>query len=166
MGDWSGTVPTILAGTVPLGSDWDSILGELTAIQAGWTSYTPTWSSSGTLPVLNNGTLAAAYNRVGNWGQIAITLTVGSTSTFGTGTYRFTIPSGWSLSNDRVFGTSFCYDLSATTPYIGATVFATSTTLTMRLHNLATNGGVPAPTSPFTFATGDKIYIGFKGEIA
>lgn len=55
-------------------------------------SYTPTWASSGTQPVLGNGSITGSYDRNGKdihaYGQLVI----GSTTTFGTGVYQFGLP--------------------------------------------------------------------------
>src|SRR5262249_46524474 len=61
-------------------------------IPDGWTSYTPVWSSSGTQAVLNNGTLTGEFMQVGDLVLVRIVLTMGSTTTFGTSTYRLSLP--------------------------------------------------------------------------
>lgn len=60
--------------------------------QAAWTSYTPTWTSSGTAPALGNGTLVGYYGKVGRLVTAKIALTTGSTTTYGTGNYIFSLP--------------------------------------------------------------------------
>jgi len=57
------------------------------------TSYTPTWQSTGVAPALGNGTIAAVYSRQGNLVTVYCVITAGSTTTFGTGIYRITLPS-------------------------------------------------------------------------
>jgi len=60
--------------------------------QAAWTSYTPTWTSTGTAPVLGNGTIVGYYAKVGRLVTAKIAMEGGSTTTFGTGSYSFTLP--------------------------------------------------------------------------
>jgi hypothetical protein len=55
-------------------------------------SFTPTWTCSGTAPAIGNGSLTGSYWRVQNLIYFIITLTAGSTTTFGTGTFRFNLP--------------------------------------------------------------------------
>ena len=62
------------------------------SIAAPWTAYTPSWTSSGTLPALGNGTAVGYYNQIGKSVDFRFTLTFGSTSTFGTGNYYFSLP--------------------------------------------------------------------------
>lgn len=60
--------------------------------QSAWTSYTPAWASTGTAPVLGNGTLFGSYSKVGRLVTAKIALSTGSTTTFGTGAYTFSLP--------------------------------------------------------------------------
>jgi hypothetical protein len=64
-----------------------------TATQQGaWTSYVPVWSSSGTAPSLNNGTIVGYYAKVGRLVTVKIEMNSGSSTTFGTGFYSWTLP--------------------------------------------------------------------------
>lgn len=58
----------------------------------GLFAYTPTWSSSGTQPVLGNGSVVGSFAIVGKHCFANISFTAGTTSTFGTGQFRFAIP--------------------------------------------------------------------------
>lgn len=57
-----------------------------------WTTYTSAWTSTGTAPAIGNGTISARYSITGNTVNVAITLVAGGTTTFGTGTYSFSLP--------------------------------------------------------------------------
>lgn len=57
-----------------------------------WVSYTPTWNSGGTAPVIGNGTLAGRYSITGKTVNVVINMIAGSTTTFGTGSYTFSLP--------------------------------------------------------------------------
>lgn len=58
-----------------------------------WRSYTPTWSANAGTPTIGNGSLTGSW-RPGSEVFFRITLTIGSTSTFGTGgnAWSFTLP--------------------------------------------------------------------------
>ena len=60
-----------------------------------WQSYTPTWTAVTTNPVLGNGSLLGFWRRVGESIEVAIQLTLGSTSTMGSGAWIFSMPSGY-----------------------------------------------------------------------
>lgn len=55
-------------------------------------AYTPIWGSTGTQPSIGNGSIVGNYTQVGNMVTAEIVLTMGSTTTFGTGSYSFTLP--------------------------------------------------------------------------
>ena len=58
-----------------------------------WISFTPTWGVvSGTAPTIGNGSILGGYRRIGNQIDFWISLTAGSTSTFGSGDYTITLP--------------------------------------------------------------------------
>lgn len=69
------------------------IRDNLKAIADPWVSYVPAWTASGTAPALGNGTIVGASRTLGpKTVHFRILLTMGSTTTYGTGTYRFTLP--------------------------------------------------------------------------
>jgi hypothetical protein len=84
--------PTLSAApNVP--QDLGNLAADIDAALAGaWTSYTPVWSSTGTQPVRNNGTLTGAYKDVGRFVHVRIELVFGSLTTAGTGAYSFSLP--------------------------------------------------------------------------
>lgn len=93
------------------------IRDQFNSMFAAWTSYTPTWTSS-TNPAIGNGTLAGAYIK---WGRTCISmikLTMGSTTTYGSGGYSFGVPFA-SASGMDYTGTA---RLVAVNAWIGGTV--------------------------------------------
>jgi hypothetical protein len=60
--------------------------------QSAWTSYTPAWTSSGTAPALGNGTIVGYYAKVGRLVTVKIEMNSGSTTTFGSGYYSWSLP--------------------------------------------------------------------------
>lgn len=79
------------------GSTWDRLMkfSEFTAeLDTAFAvqSYTPTWSASGTAPSIGNGTRVGRYIRIGDWVRTWGKIHFGSTTTFGTGTYSFSLP--------------------------------------------------------------------------
>ncbi len=67
-------------------------LGASNQDMGAWVPYTPAWTSTGTAPQLNNGTIVGRWQRVGRTINFVITLTPGSTTTFGTLVYSFSLP--------------------------------------------------------------------------
>lgn len=149
MGDWTGTVPTILAGDIVTGDNWDTVLDILTALTVAWTSYTPTWTSTGTQPVLGNGTIVGQYVRLGKFVVYRGRLDMGTTTTFGTGIWNFSLPVAFNTSGGQV-GVAYLSDATGITYPAVAAFFGS---------NLFLNavGGNVIPTVPFTWAQSDNL---------
>ncbi len=99
--DGTGTTGTVVnnAWKTELYNQIDAV----PAIATGgvWTPYTAIWTSNdGTPPVLGNGTLSGRYMRIGNWVDVSIVMTIGTTTVIGTASYWV-----WHLPfAPRVFG--------------------------------------------------------------
>lgn len=120
-----------------------------------WASYTPTWAASGTQPVLNNGTMTGRYLQIGKLVFFDISLQPGSTTTFGTGNYTWSLPVIASSS----FGAGACPATildSGTTNYLGIAVRVSATTFSINLDNSASVAG---QTTPMTWANGDVLRV-------
>ena len=159
MGDWSGTVPTILAGDVPTGDDWDNVLDELTAISAAWTAYTPTWTAS-VNPAIGNGTIVGSYRRVGKTVNAVAKITMGSTTTFGTGTYVISLPV---TAVSAVLAVGSLYILDSGTANRSGICLTNSTT---SVQMVSSADGDVGPTVPQTFAANDIILVSITYEAA
>jgi hypothetical protein len=66
---------------------------DLQRLTETWETYTVAWTSGGTQPVIGNGILEGRKQVVGKWRRNYIRMVAGSTTTFGTGQYF------WSLSD-------------------------------------------------------------------
>lgn len=157
MGVFTGTVPTILAGYTPLGSDWTTITDELSAIATAPTSYTPTWSANGTAVSLGNGTISGAYRQIGKWVDYRLILTMGGTTTFGTGFYLFTLP----VTASHLLNLGSAKFLDAGTQDRNGTAYLFDTT-----HVVATsNAGAAGQLVPHTWAVNDTFMIQILYEV-
>lgn len=97
-----------------------------------WTAYTPSWTAATTNPVLGNGTLVGQYMKVGRTCTVAIMLTIGSTSTFGSGFWRISLPAqAASVASGSPGILSWSYSTSAASNFmIGASPLPNSATNT------------------------------------
>ena len=165
------TPTTQSAGATMTATIWNAqVRDNFKAIGDAWTSYTPAWSSSGTQPVLNNGTSVGAWLSAGKLVHFRILITMGSTTTYGTGTYRFTVPTaalslgaGSTINiaglltdtGTAIWGVQACRFISSTT----IELLAPTATADARL-------AVVAATVPYTFANTDIISISGTYEAA
>ena len=71
----------------------NSMLDTTTGQPGGaWQSFTPVWSASTTAPAIGNGVLTGAYMQVGKTVHYRLYFKAGSTTTFGAGSWRFSLP--------------------------------------------------------------------------
>lgn len=155
MTTYTGTLPaTLLIPQSVTQTVTDAWYGILLAFSDSWSTYTPAWTSSGVAPVLNNGTIAGRYARVGKLVWCTGILTVGSTTTFGTGVWSVSLPVTASTSTIGIYvGQAFLFDNSVTAGRrSGCQTVSTTTTASA----YAGGGGQIAPAAPFTWAVGDK----------
>lgn len=80
------------------------IRDQFNSMFVAWTAYTPTWTSSSTNPVLGNGTLIGRYMKIGRTVFCNINLITGSTTTYGSGQYSFSLPTTVAASGTAVIG--------------------------------------------------------------
>lgn len=149
---WNGTLPTILGGDIPDGNDWGEITDALSALTGAWTAYVPVWSSTGTAPALGNGVIDGKYFQADRLVVATGSLTMGTTTTFGTGAYRITLPVSATTTTLNA-GSALALDSSAAaaqTPAVARIADAP------RLRFYGPNGEIGA-TAPFTWATSDQL---------
>jgi hypothetical protein len=80
-----GEVVTAAYMNAEIRDQWNDLI-------APWATYTPVWGSTGTAPAIGNGGLVGWYKLVGKTCTALWELTIGTTTTFGTGTYTWTVP--------------------------------------------------------------------------
>lgn len=117
--------------------------------RTGWLNYSPQLTASSVQPVLGNGTAVGRYRIDEGKMWINFLIVAGSTTTFGTGTYSYSMPfllPTYTSGNQII--SAYCYDSSAAQFFVG--VYNGTQIFT---HGASTVGNA----SPVTFATGDQI---------
>lgn len=87
MGEYTGTVPTFLAGELPDADKFTEITNFMTAATAAWSVWVPALTNL----TLGNGTVTARYRRLGKTVDYHFKFVLGSTSAVGTQP-AFTLP--------------------------------------------------------------------------
>lgn len=99
----------------------------------GWagdyTAFTPTWTASGTAPSLGNGILSGRYIQIGKLVHYTMYFQAGTTTTFGTSVWNFTLPvTGNALiPASTPIGVTYALDSSASAVSFAPLIFATTT---------------------------------------
>lgn len=144
------TTPKTWANGTLSATDLNTHLRDQLNSAGTWTAYTPSWTSSGTAPALGNGTAAGAYVQLGDTIHFYATVTMGSTSTYGTGAYFLSMPFVAVSGPTQTLAANF----QGATGYIGAAVLYSGAGSAYLYVSGGTNVG---PTAPFTFANGHSI---------
>lgn len=164
LGTAANRILTGTSGTISLAAGLGRVRMVYDATTARWRvqlheqgqiiGYTPTWAASGTQPVLNNGTLNAHFYTRGKQVTVHLYFSPGTTTTFGTGTYTFTLPFTASSTTIGQASGAMIFDTSAGTFFIGAAYVNTTTTITV-----VTSTGQIGQTVPMTWASGDLLLV-------
>lgn len=120
------------------------------------TSFTPTWTSDGDAPSYGNASVIGYWMEAGNWMDVLVHITFGSTTNFGTGNYAWTIPNSRSAVANLGFGMGWVIDTGT-----GANkefVICRSVGSTSLLLSTEKDGNIAA-TVPFTFVNTDEIFF-------
>jgi hypothetical protein len=136
--------------------------------QTAWQTYTPTWTATTTNPTLGNGTLTGAYKQIGKTVFVRVKLSWGSTTTGGSGDWRFSLP----VTAASADGIQFpCTMLDNGVHWYEGTVngtYANNTTysaIIAKAGNQAHSDGVNA-TSPFNWGSADSLQFNGSYEAA
>lgn len=167
---WTGTAPTFTAG-VNTGNvaRLNDLRDMAKAASEAWTTYGSgaSWTSSGVAPAIGNGTWSGRYCQVNKLVDFSVKITMGTTTTYGTGTYRVALPVSMSTSNPGRF-LVVVTDNSGGTTFHGVTYTVSGTVAPIAIDNGTAGGAVAAVTAtvPFTFANLDTIEVVGRYEAA
>lgn len=132
-----------------------------TLLPTRWIEYTPTWTGSSSNPAIGNGVLTGKYIRNAFLCYVTIEVEYGSTTTAGSGTYKWTIPVPRAAESTapRLCGSAFAFDTNVGTYYTGVVVAQSTEGNTVSCATHADTSFVGHNTPVATWATGDRIVM-------
>lgn len=147
---------TWVTGDALNATNLNTVRDSLKAVGDPWDGYTPVWTATGTAPSIGNGTVAGAWAQMGKLIHFRVILTAGSTTTFGTGTWLFTLPISPNLvGNIAIGGGAISFDSSAVVRYPGLIVTGSTTGQCYVIDSGSHTNNFA--TVPFTWASGDVL---------
>jgi hypothetical protein len=161
MPDWSGTLATFAALHAPTATElltWHDALDALTNTWTDWSSNVAAAWTGGTNPVAGNATIASSYVRSGKFVNWQGSIFMGSTTTFGTGTWQIAwpiTPAAAVVSSAAITGSAYFFDNSlATNRQAGICVSNGTAGI-----NFYPGGaqGIVTNLVPFTWAVSDRL---------
>lgn len=127
-----------------------------------WTAYTPTWTGASSNPAIGNGTIAGAFLELGKLLFFRAHIVMGSTTTYGSGDWILTLPSGKTAVTQYETASAFLRD-SGTTVQAGSCKFQNADLNTFKV---ATADNFSDVSTPWTWANGDELIVTGSIEIA
>lgn len=118
--------------------------------------YTPVWTSSGTAPSLGNADVRASYSVRGRIVRGTVQITFGSTSTFGTGQYSFSLP---------LIPATYTKKYASAAWVQGFPCVAWVDPINAKVQIYQSNGTVITGVSPASLANGSTILFEFQYEM-
>lgn len=131
-----------------------------------WTPYVPGWAGAdGFGPGIGNGVLSGRYVRIGQWVDVAIVLTMGSTTTYGTSSYwTFSLPFAPFVGAGAPYQ-SITFRGGAMTAAGSVQPSLVAYAIGSTCYVVTASGGLVNPTTPFTWATGATLSIRGSYEV-
>ncbi|MEE1813709.1 hypothetical protein PUR59_01465 [Streptomyces sp. SP18ES09] len=126
---------------------------------AAWVTYTPVWTAATTNPVLGNGTIVGRYKKVGRKVDFQIDLTMGSTTTYGTGAWSVTLPFTAAGSSGSRIGTAQALGASRFAGQVVISSGANGTSAFFPASSSVSNLSSAASAVPFAWASGNELRI-------
>jgi hypothetical protein len=144
------------------------VYGRWVDVDSSWTSYSPTWTGSSINPNIQNGSLTGAWKQWdgAKMAQVRILMVAGSNTTFGSGQWSFSLPSGLSPVTVNAVIHGHLLDTSASSNRYACVGMLNSSPSAV-VSQIAVNGtaGVSS-TIPFTWGDSDALVLGGTFEIS
>lgn len=124
-------------------------------VDDAWTAFTPTWSGG----TIGNGSISAAYKRIGKTVHFWIQIVAGTTTTWGT-TLSLPFAITAAISHRQLFEGTFL-DASVPAAYWAGAIRSSTTTILPVVDGTTAGGPLRSLTStvPVTVATGDALIL-------
>ena len=159
--------PNFAAGDVLTAANMNSIGDAWVTFGSG-----TNWKAATTNPALGNGTWNGYYQQINKTVFVRMRIQMGSTTTYGTGNYRFDLPvtarsTGWQIGDP--VGVFQAYDSSAGSVFGGQVLWQSTTQVTTYAYSdvLDTIYLLEAnKDNPFTLAVNDELKLYFTYEAA
>lgn len=162
----SSLTSSTISGNYP-GPVLDSSLSRSNTIDNVYFDFTPVWTAASVNPSLGNGTLTGRLVRTNRLVKVTMYLTIGSTTTTGTGVWTFALPASLSWMTASKLAIGSCYGLRSGVNFqVGVSISNTDPNtfgVILLSHAGGNNWG---PTTPVTWASGDYVRMDVTFELA
>lgn len=139
----------------------------ITAASVSFGTAATVWTGSGSNPAIGNGSFQALFRQDNKWVDVTYIITMGSTTTFGTGTWTLALPVTARFAAVQAEGRAIDISGSTTQGY-AVEVDPSTTALALRCDPIVAGNvdRVLTATQPFTWSTGDILTVTGRYEAA
>lgn len=127
-------------------------------VLAAWVTYTPVWTAS-VNPNLSNGTIVGRSKKIGRRVDFQIDLTMGSTTTYGTGAWSITLPFQAAASSGSRVGSAQALGASRFGGQVIVSPGASGVGAFFPASSAVSNYSSAAAAVPFAWANGNELRI-------
>ncbi|MGW9437927.1 hypothetical protein [Streptomyces sp. NPDC055607] len=128
-------------------------------VLAAWVTYTPVWTAATTNPVLGNGSIIGRHKKLGRLVNYQIDLTMGSTTTYGSGAWSITLPFPAAASSGSRVGTAQALGGSRFGGQVVVSPSAGGIGAFFPASSAVSNYSGAASGTPFAWASGNELRI-------
>ncbi|MFF3128501.1 hypothetical protein ACFVRD_40960 [Streptomyces sp. NPDC057908] len=141
------------------------IRDQLNSMFGAWSSYTPVWTAATTNPSLGNGSITGRYMKIGRTCHVRIDLTMGSTTTYGSGGWSLGLPVAASATGVQI-GAAHAFQSQRIAGHINIAAGATVGQVFFPTTALPASMSSASATVPVTWAAAGKLTIALTYETA
>lgn len=151
----------------PAGDLADAVRDVVDSLEAGWTAFTPVWTGATTNPAIGNAVLVGRYKRIGKTIFYRVAITMGTTTTYGSGQYSLSLPFTAHASGTQIIAAGEVQIGGSIVPIRGRVLVSAASAL-LYCPGLTAGGSDRAvlPTVPGTFANGTIMVLEGSYEAA
>ncbi|NBV77905.1 hypothetical protein EBR66_07100 [bacterium] len=152
----TGSSSNVTGPTGPTGNTGPSSSDAL-----AWSTYSPSWTADTTNPAIGDGTITGRYKQIGKTVFVIVKINMGTTTTYGTGSWRVSLPVNAFASYSVILPTVLLdngnnwYQGTSYTEYSGSTAYVTPVWNRGNTGSSAVNSTIPftwGSTDSFTFS--------------
>lgn len=156
---WTSPRTWVAAETVTAALMNTHVRDNLKALGDAWTSWSPSWTAVTTNPAIGNGTISGAYMQAGKLVHFWAEITMGSTTTFGSGGWQLNLPVSEAAHRWGFQGLLRDTSASSDFTFIGSRTGASL--LSLRCDPTTAGNAIRnvTDTVPFTWASTDVLFL-------
>jgi hypothetical protein len=122
-------------------------------LNGAYTAYSVVWSTTGSAPAIGNGSVSGAWQRLGDVMFVLVVLQWGTTTTSGTGAFKFSLPLAASTTGSTPHDSGYGWGIDQGVAYYQGTIQLYDST-----HLIVSNSaGAWGATAPFTWGNTDEL---------